>query len=246
MIEVISVASEAYPLIKTGGLADVAGALPGALASAWRADAHAAPRLSGGDGRDRGRHGSLASYADFFGGPAQLVAGRAEGLDIIAINAPHLYDRPGNPYLGPDRQGLARQLAALRGARALRPTSSARGIDRRLPSADRPLPRLAGGASRRPTSRFNAPTRAKTVLTVHNIAFQGRFGWDIFNAAADRLPRGARRARSSITAASDYLKAGLQTADAADDGEPDLRARDQGHRPTAWASRACCNARPTC
>ena len=32
-IEVLSVASEIYPLIKTGGLADVAGALPGALRS---------------------------------------------------------------------------------------------------------------------------------------------------------------------------------------------------------------------
>ncbi|MBU1306979.1 MAG: glycogen/starch synthase, partial [Alphaproteobacteria bacterium] len=31
MIEVLSVASEVYPLIKTGGLADVAGALPVAL-----------------------------------------------------------------------------------------------------------------------------------------------------------------------------------------------------------------------
>ena len=32
MIEVLSVTSEVYPLIKTGGLADVAGALPAALA----------------------------------------------------------------------------------------------------------------------------------------------------------------------------------------------------------------------
>ncbi len=30
---VLSVASEAFPLIKTGGLADVVGALPGALAA---------------------------------------------------------------------------------------------------------------------------------------------------------------------------------------------------------------------
>ena len=30
-MRVLSVASEVYPLIKTGGLADVAGALPGAL-----------------------------------------------------------------------------------------------------------------------------------------------------------------------------------------------------------------------
>jgi starch synthase len=31
-MKVLSVTSEFYPLIKTGGLADVAGALPGALA----------------------------------------------------------------------------------------------------------------------------------------------------------------------------------------------------------------------
>ena len=31
-LQVLSVASEIYPLVKTGGLADVAGALPAALA----------------------------------------------------------------------------------------------------------------------------------------------------------------------------------------------------------------------
>ena len=34
MIDVVSVASEAYPLIKTGGLADVAGALAGGAGDA--------------------------------------------------------------------------------------------------------------------------------------------------------------------------------------------------------------------
>jgi starch synthase len=31
MTRILSIASEAYPLVKTGGLADVVGALPGAL-----------------------------------------------------------------------------------------------------------------------------------------------------------------------------------------------------------------------
>ena len=34
--------------------------------------------------------------------PRALVAGKAAGLDLIVLDAPHLFDRPGNPYLGPD------------------------------------------------------------------------------------------------------------------------------------------------
>ena len=102
MIEVLSVASEVYPLIKTGGLADVAGALPAALAAHGVDDAHAGAGLSGGDGRARAAAGWSPSIADLFGGPARLIAGRVGGLDLIVLDAPHLYDRPGDPYVGPD------------------------------------------------------------------------------------------------------------------------------------------------
>ena len=46
----------------------------------------------------------------------RLLRGRAKGLEIIAVDAPHLYDRPGNPYLGPDGKDWpdnARRFAAL-------------------------------------------------------------------------------------------------------------------------------------
>src|SRR4051794_18331480 len=39
---------------------------------------------------------------DLFGGPARVVAARAPGLELLVLDAPHLYARPGNPYLAPD------------------------------------------------------------------------------------------------------------------------------------------------
>ena len=40
---------------------------------------------------------------DLFGGPARmLVAARPAISTSSSLDAPHLYDRPGNPYLGAD------------------------------------------------------------------------------------------------------------------------------------------------
>ena len=114
-LKVLSVASEIFPLVKTGGLADVAGALPRALASEdveIRSLVPAYPIVMA----KLGDVTVAREYADLFGGPARLLAGHAEGLDIFAIDAPHLYDRPGNPYLGPDGRDWpdnARRFAAL-------------------------------------------------------------------------------------------------------------------------------------
>ena len=96
MIEVLSVASEAYPLIKTGGLADVTGALPAALAGHGVTVRTLLPGYPAVMGALENRR-VVAEFPDFFDGVGQLVAGTAGGLDIIAVNAAHLYDRPGNP-----------------------------------------------------------------------------------------------------------------------------------------------------
>ena len=77
MIEVLSVASEAYPLIKTGGLADVVGALPAALAPHGVSMRVLLPgyfKVMAGlaDGRQ------VLWLDEFFGGTARLVAGRGE------------------------------------------------------------------------------------------------------------------------------------------------------------------------
>jgi starch synthase len=209
MIDVLSVASEAYPLIKTGGLADVTGALPGALSQhgvTMRTLLPGYPAVMGAleDAR------SLRGYGDFFGGPAELIAGKAGGLSIIALSAPHLYARPGNPYLGPDKKDWPdnwRRFAALSYA-AYEIAGGAAGEFR--PDI---LHCHDWQAALAPAyARFNAPVAAKTILTVHNIAFQGLFGFEIFNDL--RLDfRAAQENTVEYYGLINYLKAGLQTAD---------------------------------
>ncbi|MEP2742010.1 glycogen/starch synthase, partial [Bauldia litoralis] len=98
MIRVLSVASEAFPLVKTGGLADVVGALPGALAGhgvAMRVMLPGYPAVMAAlDGAT-----VVKRYRNLFGGSARLVAAAGGGLDLIVLDAPKLFDRPGNPYV---------------------------------------------------------------------------------------------------------------------------------------------------
>ena len=44
----------------------------------------------------------LHRFDDLAGAPAVLRAGKAKGLDVIVLDAQHLFNRAGNPYLGPD------------------------------------------------------------------------------------------------------------------------------------------------
>ncbi|MEM9735327.1 MAG: glycogen/starch synthase [Pseudomonadota bacterium] len=98
-MKVLSVASECAPLVKTGGLADVVGALPGALAPEgveMRVMLPAYPGLL------PQVEGAERVEIDLGGTAAHLVAGKAAGLPVILLDAPALYARDGAPYAGPD------------------------------------------------------------------------------------------------------------------------------------------------
>jgi starch synthase len=100
-LRVLSVASEVFPLVKTGGLADVTGALPGALEPegvAVRTLIPGYPAVTGAIAGARAVH----HIPDLFDGPARVLETRAAGLDLLVLDAPHLYARPGNPYLEPE------------------------------------------------------------------------------------------------------------------------------------------------
>jgi starch synthase len=210
MIEVLSVASEIYPLVKTGGLADVAGALPRALAPQGVAMRTLVPGYPAVLGRLEGGR-DVAELPDCFGGRGGLVAGRAADLDVIVLVAPHLYSRPGNPYLGPDGADWPdnwRRFAAL--------SFAAYELGRGL--VDGYQPRILHAhdwqAGLVPAYvAFNAPTRVKTIITVHNMAFQGIFGWEIFpELKLDH--RAANEGAIEYFGNISFLKAGLQCADA--------------------------------
>lgn len=100
-MNVLFVASECAPFIKTGGLADVIGAVPKALAAqgaSVKVLIPAYPALASLVATGQ----SVMDFDDLFGGPARIVAVRAKGLDLLLLEAAHLFDRPGNIYLGPN------------------------------------------------------------------------------------------------------------------------------------------------
>ncbi len=95
-MQVLHVCSEMFPLLKTGGLADVIGALP----AAQIADGVDVRVLLPGfpDIRRGIPDAHVVSRRDTFAGKISLLFGHYNGVGIYLIDAPHLYERPGSPY----------------------------------------------------------------------------------------------------------------------------------------------------
>ena len=205
----LSIASEIYPLIKTGGLADVAGALPGALARediAMRTLIPGYPAILAKLEAAEPAH----VYPQLFGGPAKVLAGRAAGLDLFVLDAPHLYGRPGSPYLGPD--GLdwndnAFRFAALARVGADIGKGAISGFAPKVVHAHDWQAALAPAYL-----HYDGGVRPDTILTVHNMAFQGHYPAAVLGGLG--LPPGSLSIDGvEYFGGVGFLKAGLQFAD---------------------------------
>ncbi|MGE0241935.1 MAG: glycogen synthase GlgA [Parvibaculaceae bacterium] len=209
-MKTLAVASEVFPLVKTGGLADVAGALPAALAQhdvEMRVMMPGYPAVMAALKAARPVH----TYDDLLGGPARILMGRAGMLELVVVDAPHLFDRPGNPYLGPDGKDWPdnwQRFAALSRAAA---DVGEGGIKAFAPDIVHVHDWQA--ALTAAYLHFAPRPAAKTVLTVHNIAFQGQYPATIFPALG--LPDAAFAIGGvEYYGGVGYLKGGLHYADA--------------------------------
>ena len=209
-IRVLSVTPEVYPLIKTGGLADVAGALPMALAQHGVAVTTLVPGYPGVLGALPDAS-VVHATADLFGGAARVLRGTAAGLDILAVDAPHLYARHGNPYLGPDGRDWpdnAERFAALGAVAALCGTGGIPGF---------PAPDIVHGHDWQAGLalaflRLRSGPCPGLVMTVHNLAFPGLFPAELLPALG--LPSLAFAIDGvEYYGSISFLKAGLVYAD---------------------------------
>ncbi len=205
---VLSVASECVPLVKTGGLADVVGALPAALAATgWEMrvlmPCYRALRARSAKWPEVWREEGL------WGGTGVVRMGTVDGMAVMLLDAPHLYDREGGPYAGPggDWGDNPQRFAALSWVAA---RMARDGVEGWKPDVLHAHDWQAGYAPA--YLAYHGAGSCRSVITVHNIAFQG---WAPAAMLADlRLP-----ARAFHPGALEYygglssLKAGLVTAD---------------------------------
>ena len=213
MIKVLHVAAEVFPLVKTGGLADVVAALPVAL-SEQGADVRlllpGLPAVIESVQRTR----AIVEMGPCFGAlRVRLLLARMPrtALPVYVVDAPYLFKREGSPYQ--NRQGdewpdNAQRFALLGWAAA------------HLAAGDADLqwaPDIVHAhdwhaAMACAYMSDHAATQAASVFTVHNLAYQGLF--PMHDGALLGLPsRVMSPAGLEYHGQMSFMKAGLNFAD---------------------------------
>lgn len=171
-MRVLSVASECAPLVKTGGLADVVGALPAALRPEgvdMRVLLPGYPQVMA----TVERHETVLEEWDLFGGPAQVIAAGAPGLpDLLVVDAPHLYARAGSIYLGPDGRDWPDNPERFAGLCWMAARIAEAGVNGWTPDVIHGHD-WQGGLVPEYLRSLVAGRRVPFVLTIHNMAFHG-------------------------------------------------------------------------
>ncbi len=177
---ILYVTSEAHPLVKTGGLADVAGSLPPAIRSLRRdirliLPAYRSAIANAGRLQEKSRF-SVHGFDTTVG----ILEGRLPGSRVVVwlVDSPPHFDRPGGPYAdeqGRDWPDNAQRFTVF--ARAVEKIAwDEAGLDWR-PDVVHCNDWQSGLVPALLTQRRQRPA---TVFTIHNLAYQGLFSWETF------------------------------------------------------------------
>ncbi|WP_428333547.1 glycogen synthase GlgA [Novosphingobium sp.] len=228
-IRVLSIASEAAPLIKTGGLADVAGALPAAVADhdvAMTTMLPGYPAVMATLGKSRAIH----TWPSLLGEPARLLQGTIGGYPLLVLDAPTLFRRDGGPY-GDDsgRDWADNDLRFAAFSRAAADVAS--GAVKKLTFDIAHAHDWQAGLVPAYLKFAPAGDAPPSVMTIHNMAFQGYFPPALFGRLG--LPDTAWAIDGvEYHGGVGFLKAGLSTAWAVTTVSPtyarEIRHRDFG------------------
>ena len=211
LCRVLFVAPEAAPFTKTGGLGDVCAALPGALRQ-FAVDVRIL--IPGYPAILRALEARDSLSLSEMGFEARLVDGLLSGSDVpvLALDCNELYARSGGPYqdeAGNDwrdnalRFGLLSRVAALLGS----PASPLAWRPEVVHCHDWP------GALAAAWLRYEPGPHAASLVTIHNLAFQGNFDpWPLFQKLG--LPQAAWSMEGvEFHGRLSFLKGGLASAD---------------------------------
>jgi starch synthase len=208
-LRVLSIASEIYPLIKTGELADVTGALPIALKAEGievRTLVPGYPSVMSSLGVVEG----VIHLPNLFGSEARLLRATSCELGLFVLDAPHLFARTGNPYLRPD--GVEWPDNALRFAALARVAADiALGVVSVF-APDIVHAHDWHAALALAYLHYSRRRRPATVMTVHNLAYQGVFPRETL-AAVGLPPESFYIHGVEYFGKIGFLKAGLYFAD---------------------------------
>jgi starch synthase len=204
-LELLSAAAEMYPFVKTGGLGDVVGSLPKALRPY---NIHVTTIVPGYPAVMSGitRREAVGTF-DVLGESVTLWRGEAHGHALLVVDAPALFDRPGNPYLGPDGRDWSDN-----GIRYAVFARTAASVAQGLVPGYRPdvIQAHDWQAGLIPAYlRYDGKPAAPVLMTIHNLAFQGLF--PASECARFGLPDHAMQVdECEFYGQIGFLKAGLQ------------------------------------
>ena len=213
-MRVLYITAELYPWVKSGGLGDVAAALPPALIAGGIDVRLLLPGFRGFLDAFTGLTDVARLQTPFAAERVRVGLARLPGSDSLAylVDHPVFYDRPGNPYAGPDGSDWPdnhRRFALLGRAAA----ELARGADPNWrPDLLHGHDWHAGLAPAYLAASSSEAGHVPTVFTVHNLAYRGLFPAGVFPEFA--LPPGFFSVNGvEFFGMVSFIKAGLYYAD---------------------------------